>query len=599
MKLETFLPNLYIFILVLVITIILYTVYLVLQVDRPNDLTMFNQLEPFPTIKMKGLPDPKFTMAQNVQNCRDHLIPCNDDTNCSEKCGDDYTCRVVSEGENIIYNNIKVGKGKWCLPKNTLQGCGKYTGRSVWSANEQGQGWKCECLYPSLFDGPYCLNNKSCQDPTPGAKNIQGNNNALVDSQGNVYDPSLPDFKPPNGIYNPFAVDSKGNRVYSCRCGVGSGGKRFIKLQNDPYYCHLEPCTQTNTSPLWDELNQTCLCGTDALKNSDGTCVQQTCSFGSWNGITQQCECAGTEAKIRCNSDFSKWNDSKSLPMCSDPKNQAGIECISRCIRQSCTSDNDNDCGGKNGYKPKYCNDSGKKCIVCISGNCIDENGSFCCECGEGETYENISGTCLGSGRTKGRVCYDKSCGNMKFFWIMESLHEEVGNRYRVAPIVYSKSICPDDDCVSTKTLPGWSINRKGDISFADAQDKCKIRCLSEKGIYNYNDLENVLNYLDKAGDNDRYLASLLENIKSEWDKDFWRKYVNFGGDDIMNDFIKNNQGSSFDNDNARDFADSHYDKNSGVWKGNYYMYGSGIICSGMGSDDDPSNGYGNDDNCV
>lgn len=600
MKLQTFLPNLYIFILVTVITIILYTIYLVLQVDRVNDLSRFNQLEPFPTIKMKGLPDPKFSVSQTgVKDCKTNLIPCTDSSKCTETCGADFECRSVEKGENIIYNNIKVGEGKWCLPKNTLQGCGKYTGRSVWSANEQSQGWSCECLFPALFDGPYCLNNKACQDPTDRAKNIEGNNNALVDSQGNVYDPSLPDFSPPNGIYNPYALDSEGNRVYSCRCGIGSGGKQFVKLENDPYYCHLEPCTQSNTSPLWDELNQTCLCGTDSLKNSDGTCVMESCPFGSWNGITQQCECAGTEAEIRCNSEFSKWGDAKKLPMCSDSKNVSGIECISRCIRQACNSENDNDCGGKNGYKPSYCNDSGKKCIVCISGNCVEESGDYCCECQDGETYEAESGQCLGQGRTKGRTCYDKSCNGLKFFWIMESLKNPPGSRYSVAPIVYSKTKCPDSDCVSTKTLPGWSIDSNADIHYQDMESKCKDRCLSEKGVYNYADYEAIINYLDLAGDSDKNLGKLLESNKEEWDNNFWQKYVNIGGEDIMNAFIKNYQGASFDNDQVRKFVDDHYDKNSNVFKGNFNLYGGPLFCAGKNGDDDPNRGYDSGDNCI
>lgn len=522
MRLGNYTTGLYIFILVVVITIIIYSIYLSLETDRYTRLDLYNELESFPTIKMKDLPDPKFTIIKNASNCDTHISPCNSDSDCMTTCKDDkFKCRSVENGENIVYNNIKVGTGKWCLPEDTEKACGKYTGRSVWSSDSISQGWKCECLYPSLFDGPYCLNNKSCKDQSPEAKNISQDNSSLINSKGDVYDPNIKNFTPPDGIYNPFSRDKDGKRIYSCRCGIGSGNTRFIKLQNDPYFCHLEPCSQTHTSPLWDETNQTCLCGVDSPKNSDGTCVYAQCPYGSWNGITQKCECDGNEALIKCNSNKTNWENSEKYPKCSDNNNPLGLECINRNLSQICNDNNISNCGGTKGFpmnefnSSSVCNESNKKCIFCIGGENIyddKESGRTCCQCPQGLMYSN--GYCIGSGSPMGYMCLQSSCHNIdnmgaKFFWVLYNKTMPKGCKFLVAPILYSKEA--GEEYISTKNLPGWWIDNdiepedRVNIHYPDALAKCGAKCLSKNPVTSYVRFQNILNYLD-------YAISTLEN---------------------------------------------------------------------------------------
>lgn len=623
MKLNKVLTNSYIFIVVFVLFTILYVIYQVFKVNRDGRLSKYNKLLPFPTIKMENLPNPEFTFKQDTENCTDHIVPCNDDMSCTEKCGADYTCTKVEEGQEIMYNNIKVGEGNWCLPKNTGNSCGKYTGRAVWSADQQGQGWKCECLYPGIFDGPQCLNNKACKDNSASVKEVEQSNNLLVNSRGEIYDPNMPNFTPPGGISNPYALDVDGNPVYSCRCGTGSGNKEFVNLQNDPYSCHIEPCTQTGTSPLWNRVNQTCICPIDSLKNKDGTCVFSECPYGSWNGITQECECDGKTQRIRCNSTVSDWNDSRNLVMCTDPDNPVGIECIPRCITNICESDNPNDCGGKNGYRIEHCPDG--KCAYCINGICdIDsDSGELCCKCAPGEMYNSKLGGCSGQGRSAGRGCFMQTATNARFFWVME-YKADSGCRYQVSPILYSAFLCDKDGgiidpfsridetknvCQSTKTLPGWRAVLKQDgngafdqnnrnakyiqIKFDYAENKCAERCLYTREDDDTDGggaatiaqrVEKMLNCMDVIGDKsagkyyNQAVGDYFENLKDSWDENFFKN-----NRDILKDFADDYKKYYYDGKDSDGNVNVSYSLDIyQPWEGKYEkIYAMGLICDG------------------
>lgn len=635
MRLNGILTNSYIFIVVFVIFTILYIIYEVFKVNRDGKLSKYNKLMPFPTIKMEHLPNPAFTFKQDVQNCSQHIIPCDSDISCSKKCGADFVCTNVKDGEEIVYNNIKVGQGNWCLPKNTDKACGKYTGRAVWSATEGGgQGWKCECLYPALFDGPQCMNNKSCKDTSPDVKNVDQTNNVLVNSNGEIYDPNLDGFTPPGGVANPYALDKEGKPVYTCRCGVGSGNKQFVTMNDDPYYCHIEPCTQTGTSPLWDKVNQTCICPIDSLKNKDGTCVFSECPYGSWNGITQQCECDSQSILIRCNSTQTNWQDKEKLPMCTDPDNVVGAECISRCITNICGTPDEaphpNECGGKNGYRIEYCPKG--ECAYCVNGQCaIDNNqgGKICCNCTKGEMYNSSLGGCSGQGREAGRGCFQETGTNARFFWVIEYKNTKSGCRYRVVPIMYSEKLCQevngeyvtadpfnrisDDNCTSSETLPGWRavLRQRGNapfdennqnskwiqIQFDYAENKCMERCLYTNsdseggggGATIANRVEKIFNCMDVIGDpnlpdgssNPWYnpdVGTNFKNLKDTYlDVNFWGKNKDY----FYNTFMKKYKEYYIDNDGGN--GTYHLDLLQ-PWEenpNNVTVYALGLICDG------------------
>jgi hypothetical protein len=491
MKRQIISTEVWVFITVLVIVIIAAVIYSMLAVDRPTDLQKFNELNPFPTIKMEHIPSPKFlTKNPNIKDCTQQVLPCKTDNDCTQECGANFTCTPIEDAENLVYNGIRVGKGNWCLPKNKLQGCGKYTGQVVWSGEESGvQDWQCICKYPSLFGGPedpYCLKNLACQDPNDEAQGINQNNNKLTNSEGQVYDPNLPDFYPPNSVANPYALDKDGNPIYTCRCGTGSNNKRFVSLPNDPQGCNLDPCTTSHTSPLWDEENQTCICNIDGVVRKDSVCQGAACPYGSWNPLTQQCDCLGQLGKMRCNPEDGEpiWQDA--MPMCDDPKNVTGWQCINRCITNYCKHDDPSRCGGENGYRPEFFEDG--NAIVCIGGNCnidLDNRNNSCCECPEGTTYQNnpesgdTYGGCQGQGKQPGSGCYiggrmgqsgegEGHEDGLRRFWVSYS---DDSHRWRVDEINYKESEKPPGE---NYTFGEWL-----DSTDVKAQASCKAQCVN------------------------------------------------------------------------------------------------------------------------
>lgn len=467
---------LFIFLITLIITLCIVILYGVTSIGKTDsNLLSYDVLDTFPDIRGPGVGN------TGERNCSNTLYSCNNDLSCDTQCGNsDYTCTNVSQGEEVMYNGMKVGKGNWCLPKNK-KGCGKYTGMSVWSDSEGGE-WKCICKYPQLFDGEYCLNNKACKDFSEKAKNINQLENKLVDAQGNVWDPTLPNFIPPNGL-SPLAKDKDGKPIFKCRCGGGynitdpKNIYQFANLPNDPYYCHLDPCTPNSGSRTWDEENMTCNCGLDMEKDTDGLCITPTCPYGSWDKLNQRCACLGRTALVYCNSDKVRRNGinpntGKKYPDCKDMKNENGMECIDRCIFDD-------------KYEEGDCID--KTCKKCIGGTCIFSgeggNSDISCNCGIAACV-NTKGFCVKDGKAMGDPCYhgldagtyDNKELRLPVFWVWDD-----NATFNIKYINY--------DNEALQQLFGFLSQ---DALSGLAREKCKARCLGE--IADPNEMTRIFN---------------------------------------------------------------------------------------------------------
>lgn len=584
---KLFNTNIYVFIVILIITIIITILYVVFQVDRPTDLQYFNKIDPFPTIEIKNLPNPIDT--ENVKDCNTKLVSCNNENDCSNQCGSDYECSIIEKDDNIVYNNIKVGEGKWCLPKNRLKGCGKYTGRTVWSADEQGQKWKCECLYPSLFTGKYCTDNIACKDTSNNALNINQSNNVLVNKDGEIYDPNLPNFTPPNGVSNPYSVDKDGNPIYSCSCGRGSNNKRFVKYNNDPYKCHLDPCTIDHSSNFWDSANQTCICDEGSVKDENGKCVTAGCSYGVYNSKTQRCECAGRMARMLCNS---KNVPRPGYPNCDDPENLLGQQCIDRCMYKYCQNTDYSKCGidwktGENrGYRPEFCED--KSCVVCGAGNCIiNDKDDISCVCGVGTSYSPVTdnpndktpGICTQIGNKAGEGCYHFSQKNSsdinplkyRLFWVYEDSDAKNKN--------------------SKNTYQAWNINYKKDTengSFAsnkkgDAISKCNTRCATKQVASTPKELQDLLNKMTSCEGVDSKKCKELRKRRDKFLDDYCDSDL-YGAGNYVRRMVDSNAYTFQDQDpDAKSRLNKGIEAQASIFKSSKgeMTYACGMMCDG------------------
>jgi len=284
--------EIFIFILVLFVVTILYCIYLIVN---PNiDFKRYN-FAPFPAIKPPDIPIESFT--ENVK--QDKIQTCASDSDCKN----DYECISVKKGESVVVDGKQLDEGKWCVPKGKNEkGCGTYTGRAIWSNSQGRQGWSCVCLYPELFGGDDCLTQYACKDTTI-TDDQSGNYLARKDNRNVKWDPSQPDFYPPDGK-SPYAKDGEGKPVFGCYCDSTKEGKNYVTLPNDLYRCHADPCTEEHKSSFWSPEQKSCVCDpTFAKSNTDGICrsMKEYCNPGSWNPDTNQCDCPPNSGSIRSN----------------------------------------------------------------------------------------------------------------------------------------------------------------------------------------------------------------------------------------------------------------------------------------------------------
>lgn len=369
-KINLFNNHVFVFIAVLIITLLLVCFY---NVILPEESVPFN-FNPFPKQTPSKLPDP----MRNTDSCWNKLTPCSSANDCSACSLGEYHCVAVTKEQAknnyYHYNGINVPEGSWCLPKdnNPNPVCNMTTGRWVWSfdpaycasiGSNSSQCWKCECLYPTLFSGAEegCTTNTTCQNDSlmvkslkqPGNK-LVANSNAKASLQGCVWDPTTktPDEKC-QGLYDytPYDKDKSGNPWFSCSCQDNSSSQYFTTLPGDPQTCHLEPCykylgnTQKGFSCSNDGQSCSCNCNNTNFAKSPGgkfagTCVliAGACGHYGWDADRGECACGNGPAWPRkCKSPTTGVNmEQKELPECSLPENALGSECYNPCEARKC-----------------------------------------------------------------------------------------------------------------------------------------------------------------------------------------------------------------------------------------------------------------------
>ena len=379
---------------------------------RPSYTSQRYNFSPFPTVEPKDIPNVNISA---ITTCTKELKKCEPGKGDCDLCGDGFECTQV-DNEEVVVNGLKVPPGTWCLPggKDDL-GCGTYTGRAVWSDRQDGttvkQKWSCVCLYPSLFGGNDCMTQLACKDNN---STIDQTANILQSADGTTWDPSNPNFNP--GNTTPYDMDENGNPKYTCTCGAkgsdsnpDTDGVTFVRMPNDPYRCHLEPCTVKHNTQMWNSDNYTCDCKTGGVNvgayvhsNVTGQCLNQTDFNGcSWNYDKNECSCPGsgpiTLVPETCKSDTMTRSSYTSSTPC--PLNPGGSFC-------------DNPCS-PNGIP--YCKNGGICTLVdnkascrCVDSNTTHFSGDQC----EKSCFKN--GTLVTSGGHNHSCCSDwaeDSCG--------------------------------------------------------------------------------------------------------------------------------------------------------------------------------------------
>ena len=376
------LTHVFVFIVTFLITLFMIIFY---QLIKPEYLSPQYNFSPFPTVKPTDIPDAD---VANTRLCTDTIKECDPNIGCA-MCGDNFECTVVDENENVIVNGKKVSAGNWCLPKGkNSKGCGTYTGRSVWSERTSGgtteQQWSCVCLYPDLFGGDTCLTPLACRDTSITSEDQS--KNVLKSSDGHVWVPNDPNFDPKGR--SPYDKDKDGKPLYSCSCDTNNdvpAGVKFVKLPNDPYRCHAEPCTKDHQIRLWDDVINMCNCEADpdlqgyfAHSNVTGQCLVANCQ---WDRTRNKCKCGENEVSLTCESDTMKRTSYTDNNKC--PNNPGGSYCSNPC--------------------QDFCKNGSLPCIGSWNGTSCVSSGIDCnCLCTDTKTIHysgrDCSQTCLKSG---------------------------------------------------------------------------------------------------------------------------------------------------------------------------------------------------------
>ena len=343
--------NAYAFLIVVVISLVLIILY---HIIKPEYNVGYN-FNPFPNIHPSDLPDAETGSG----SCFNKLTPCDAEGKCSS-CGEsNYTCTSVRRKGEYELNNIQVPKGSWCLPKKeNTQSCNLYTGKWLWTSNNcpggQTQCQKCECLYPDLFDGDDCGRKKACFNKSDQASGSQLNNKLIgLDTAPEKF--RGVEWDPNSGTdseilqYNPYTFDEKtGKPWFGCEC---KGPGPYVRLPNDPYNCHIDPCwRQTTSIPASGAScsDTTCECkcnqpGSPAggvnipIGTLKGMCATESVlckgDGATWNRKTQQCDCGTNNLRKLCSSDYVQRSG---VDKCTDSKNLIGEECVNPCSPSPC-----------------------------------------------------------------------------------------------------------------------------------------------------------------------------------------------------------------------------------------------------------------------
>jgi hypothetical protein len=471
----------YIVIFFLIIFLVVFILVLYNSVKPSNsDSNPLFDFQPYPQISPKNIPDNN--IDDTSKSCYKFLTKCDpkQDSQCSS-CISDFICTKVDKkkgvNSNILLNDQLVPDGDWCLPQlpPNDKKCNSFTGRWVWSNNEECQNdksnsqcWKCECLYPDLFSGIDCSTQLACKAVKTNADKIPGQHgNVLKSTTANPLGAGIqwnPKIDMTAGTTNskeinvlieqtPYMSASGTNKPYfECSCDgqycktpedckilgpLPDGDKwacdttknlcvrsfpdpdkpgnyieditfnPYVKLPNDPFMCHINPCTPLNANHYADKINintegsqYKCDCNAngfmevndkfDATKTNNtlfGTCILNEtlpCPFSTRN---KECLCL-TGYNRKCRSKYANIDDT-SMELCQDRENPIGFECYDPCPAENCNF------RGIASYKLGKC--SVDNLTPCRSNSDCIENGickypdDCTCTCGAGDVCATIN----------------------------------------------------------------------------------------------------------------------------------------------------------------------------------------------------------------
>lgn len=323
------------FILIFVLGAFLFSVYILVRPDHSQKIS----LSPFPVTAPFVPPD--------SSACGRDIIKCSSQSDCDQKCvfegggkSSDYSCTALN-GKNAYYNGTKLDpKGSYCLPKqsvNKLVGCGTYTGRSLWTAAEDGtQQWDCQCIYPSLFSGDDCLEQRACYlaSQNKHAELVYSDPEGKMDPS-RVWGPGkFGPQTPPSDT--PFDMHSNGQPKYVCDCASIGG----IRYQGDPYRCHDDPCYAGGGAAgaaKFDPATSQCQCldGKALTKsNVSGFCYPyDNLDICKPDPVSQTCTCGNLFIDSKGVGLIFSWKGSYYLTAqhktnCSDPRSTTAVKIL-------------------------------------------------------------------------------------------------------------------------------------------------------------------------------------------------------------------------------------------------------------------------------
>jgi len=255
------------FLIVFIISLSFWLFYILVMPSK--DKTVMTGIVPYPK-DSPYVPVDNTLCGTSIVNCTKEDV-C--DTKCSKNNESNYVCTMIGNNKDqvdkeVIYLGSKLKSGQsYCLPKmgiQTLNECGTYTGKAVWSGNQR---WECQCLYPDFFGGNYCLDQMGCQSANKFSK--------LVSKDGKTWDPTVPGDPNINILtgHSPYDVDKDGKPVYSC----AADNTNCIVYAEDPFTCHSNLCEEGSVSSSpgvkFDVANMNCECNDKTIKsNISGYC---------------------------------------------------------------------------------------------------------------------------------------------------------------------------------------------------------------------------------------------------------------------------------------------------------------------------------------
>jgi hypothetical protein len=256
-------------------------------------------IKPYIDTSQKGVvPFPPSDTLVPVDSSLCGTVPtlCENSLDCSKNCSVkgqsnyNYSCYTVDH-PNMYYLGSKLEVGKsYCLPNtkeiNNINDCGTYTGRIVWAKNPDNTlSWKCQCLYPDIFNGTSCTDQQACimnyKEGLIPKKDIA----ILKDKNGQIW---KSDMAPPSDSKTPYDSLSDGTPRFKCDCPAG-----FYSTNNDPFTCNQDICYEGSSHSdvaKFDLNTNQCICLPPTYKsNISGFCysleaTEPTCNLNPNGG---------------------------------------------------------------------------------------------------------------------------------------------------------------------------------------------------------------------------------------------------------------------------------------------------------------------------